>query len=113
MDMFVIRGGRPLAGTVSVSGAKNAALPIMAAALAVDGRCTLRNVPDLADIRTQCALLTQLGMRAERQDSALCIERVTDQPCVADYDLVRRMRAGVYVRGFFSRSRSIATSRAD
>ncbi len=100
MDMFVIRGGRPLAGTVSVSGAKNAALPIMAAALAVDGRCTLRNVPDLADIRTQCALLTQLGMRAERQpDGALCIDRVSGQPCVADYELVRRMRAGVCVLG--------------
>jgi UDP-N-acetylglucosamine 1-carboxyvinyltransferase len=100
MDMFVIRGGRPLAGTVSVSGAKNAALPIMAAALAVDGRCTLGNVPDLADIRTQCALLTQLGMRAERQpDGALCIDGVSDQPCVADYELVRRMRAGVCVLG--------------
>lgn len=100
MDMFVVQGGRPLVGTVAVSGAKNAALPILAATLAVDGVCTLRRVPDLADIRMQCRLLESLGMGvALAADGALVVRCVSDQPCLADYDLVRRMRAGVCVLG--------------
>lgn len=100
MDMFVVNGGRPLAGVVPVSGAKNAALPIMAATLAVEGACTLRHVPDLADIRTQCRLLESLGMEVSRaEDGPLVVRRVSSQSCLADYDLVRRMRAGVCVLG--------------
>lgn len=98
--MFVVRGGRPLGGTVNVSGAKNAALPIMAAALAVDGTCVLRNVPDLADIRTLGELLTTLGLRVERQaDGAVVTAPVRHDACLAHYELVRRMRAGVCVLG--------------
>ena len=52
MDMFVVRGGRPLRGRVTVSGAKNAALPIMAAALVANGTTVLRGVPDLVDVTT-------------------------------------------------------------
>jgi UDP-N-acetylglucosamine 1-carboxyvinyltransferase len=100
MDMFVIRGGRPLGGAVSVSGAKNAALPIMAAALSIDGECVLRNVPDLADVCTLCELLQSLGLSTNRRvDGALVISRQREDASIAHYELVRRMRAGVCVLG--------------
>ena len=100
MDMFVIRGGRPLSGEVAVSGAKNAALPIMAACLAADGACRLRGVPELVDVRTLGTLLVSLGARVQREDDGtLVIETLDDSPCVAEYELVRRMRAGICVLG--------------
>ena len=100
MDMLVIRGGHPLRGSVAVSGAKNAALPIMAAALAVDGPSVLHGVPDLADVATLTQVLGSLGVSIERRgDAALKLEVVDDQPCLADYELVRRMRASVCVLG--------------
>lgn len=100
MDMFVIRGGTPLNGCVSVSGAKNAALPIMAASLATAGPTILQDVPDLVDVRTLGKLLTVLGMRVERQPGGELLLEVNDErPCVAEYDLVRTMRASVCVLG--------------
>lgn len=100
MDMFVIRGGTPLAGTVTVNGAKNAALPIMAAALASSGPSVLQDVPDLVDVRTLCQLLTELGMQVDRDASGdLRLEVVDSQPHAADYELVRTMRASVCVLG--------------
>ena len=100
MDMFVIRGGRRLSGTVPVSGAKNAALPILAATLAVDGPCTLHNVPDLADIRTLSELLGALQLDVRRTPGgAMQVVHLGDSACLADYELVRRMRAGISVLG--------------
>jgi UDP-N-acetylglucosamine 1-carboxyvinyltransferase len=153
MDMFVVHGGRRLAGRVRVSGAKNAALPIMAAALAADGPTVLHGVPDLVDVTTLAELLTALGVTVSREgpstssvkgvrlpilDAAdgngaapqsadepsfeehhvhfpfgvpddhvpldahvppLRLDVVDEQPCLADYDLVRRMRAGICVLG--------------
>lgn len=105
MDMFVVQGGRRLAGRVAVSGAKNAALPIMAAALVADGPSVLHHVPDLVDVQTLGQLLTTLGMRVERGGTAdtasspLTLEVLDERPCVADYELVRRMRAGICVLG--------------
>lgn len=100
MDMFIIRGGRPLQGRVTVSGSKNAALPIMAAALAVDGGCRLHHVPDLADVRTLTSLLVALGARCVRApDGTIELQTAPESDCIADYDLVRRMRAGVCVLG--------------
>jgi UDP-N-acetylglucosamine 1-carboxyvinyltransferase len=100
MDMFVIRGGRPLAGTVSVSGAKNAALPIMAASLLADGLTTLNDVPDLVDVETLGHLLRALGSRVERKPTGeLTLEVLNSRPNLADYELVRRMRASVCVLG--------------
>lgn len=100
MDMLIIRGGRPLHGTVAVSGAKNAALPIMAAALAVDGTCRLRNVPELADVRTLVSLLESLGVRCARDsEKVMELGPASQSTCMADYDLVRKMRAGVCVLG--------------
>ncbi|QDU41365.1 UDP-N-acetylglucosamine 1-carboxyvinyltransferase MurA [Maioricimonas rarisocia] len=100
MDMFVVQGGRPLRGRVAVSGAKNAALPIMAAALATDGPTTLHGVPDLVDVRTMAALLQTLGVAVERaEDGSLQLEVVDKRPAIAEYELVRRMRASVCVLG--------------
>ena len=100
MDMFVIRGGTPLSGEVAVSGAKNAALPIMAACLTADGPCRLQGIPELVDVKTLETLLVSLGARVQREDDgSLFIETLDDSPCVAEYELVRRMRAGICVLG--------------
>jgi UDP-N-acetylglucosamine 1-carboxyvinyltransferase len=100
MDMFVVRGGRPLRGRVSVSGAKNAALPIMAAALVANGTSVLHGVPDLVDVTTLSSVLRSLGMNVERRsDGAIALSTCDEQRCLADYELVRRMRASVCVLG--------------
>lgn len=100
MDMFVVRGGKPLEGRVAVSGAKNAALPIMAAALLAEGPSRIEGVPSLVDVETLGALLQTLGLAIDRRDDgALCLEVVDDRPFVAEYDLVRRMRASFCVLG--------------
>lgn len=100
MDMFVVRGGRPLQGTIAVSGAKNACLPMMAAALAIDGPVHLRAVPQLADVATLSQLLTGLGVSVTRDSAAgLRLEVTEQQSCLAPYDLVRRMRASICVLG--------------
>ncbi|HXY36467.1 MAG TPA: UDP-N-acetylglucosamine 1-carboxyvinyltransferase [Planctomycetaceae bacterium] len=100
MDMFVIEGGVPLSGTVAVSGAKNSALPLMAAALATEGKTVLRGVPRLVDVETLSLLLQTLGVQVRRDDhDALTLEVVDERPHVADYELVRRMRAGFCVLG--------------
>lgn len=100
MDMFVVRGGKPLRGKVSVGGAKNAALPIMAASLAATGTTILKSVPELVDVTTLSQVLQSLGMHVERRmDGSLCLQVVDEQRCLADYELVRRMRASVCVLG--------------
>ena len=100
MDLFVVRGGKPLKGRVTVSGSKNAALPIMAAALAAEGTSIIHGVPELMDVATLCELLRTLGAVVHRlPDGALSITVASEEPCVAHYDLVRRMRASVCVLG--------------
>ena len=66
MDKLVINGGNRLKGTLEISGSKNAALPIMAAALLAEGPSTIRGVPDLADIRSMMELLSDLGVSVKR-----------------------------------------------
>ena len=100
MDMFVIRGSRPLSGRGLVSGSKNAALPMMAASLAAEGTTVLRGVPDLVDVRTLSQLLDSLGMQVTRDaDDSLLLQVTSESQSVADYDLVRRMRASFCVLG--------------
>ncbi|MBI1312930.1 UDP-N-acetylglucosamine 1-carboxyvinyltransferase [bacterium] len=100
MDMFVVQGGTPLQGRVRVSGAKNAALPIMAASIMADEAVTLRDAPDLVDVRTLAHLLGTLGLLVERNDDqSLRLEVIDDAATVADYELVRRMRASICVLG--------------
>ncbi|MGD9742765.1 MAG: UDP-N-acetylglucosamine 1-carboxyvinyltransferase [Dongiaceae bacterium] len=108
MDKIRIRGGRPLQGEIQISGAKNAALPLMAAALLTDDTLCLSNLPHLADITTMATLLAQLGvvinLNGQSTDDGH-IGRVLDLRCRdigstrADYDLVRKMRASILVLG--------------
>ena len=100
MDMFVIRGGSPLQGRVRVGGAKNAALPMLAASIMADSPVTLHDVPELVDVSTLSQLLSSLGVLVERRDDgSMQLEVIDDSPVVADYELVRRMRASICVLG--------------
>ncbi|QDV18908.1 UDP-N-acetylglucosamine 1-carboxyvinyltransferase MurA [Gimesia panareensis] len=100
MDMFIVRGGERLSGSVTVSGAKNSALPLMAAALACDGETALHSIPNLVDVTTQSQVLGSLGMEVHRDESGVLRLRTVDESaCIADYELVRRMRASVCVLG--------------
>ncbi|MCC6660603.1 MAG: UDP-N-acetylglucosamine 1-carboxyvinyltransferase [Phycisphaerales bacterium] len=100
MDTFVIEGGRRLSGTLAVNGSKNAALPLMAAALLTRERLVLRGVPLLADIRNMQKLLQVLGCRAERDgDGDLAMQSADGASVYAPYDIVRTMRAGICVLG--------------
>lgn len=100
MDRLVIRGGNPLAGQVRVDGAKNAALPIMAASLAVSGEVCLRQVPDLTDVATMTELLQSLGTTVRRtSDLSAVITSDSATGGIAKYELVRRMRASICVLG--------------
>ena len=100
MDMFVIKGQTPLRGHAAVGGAKNSALPLMAAALAAEGETVLRGVPRLVDVETLAVLLQTLGVEVTRRENDDLSLRVVDERAdVADYELVRRMRAGFCVLG--------------
>src|SRR5246500_936704 len=103
MDKFVIRGGNPLLGTIRVSGAKNAALPAMAAALLTDEPVILENIPDVRDIQTERNLLVSMGAevelgygRASHRTTMCCRNLVNPE---AAYELVKTMRASTLVLG--------------
>ncbi|MGH7154721.1 MAG: UDP-N-acetylglucosamine 1-carboxyvinyltransferase, partial [Acetobacteraceae bacterium] len=101
MDRIRIRGGRPLHGEITIGGAKNASLPLMAAGLLTDERLILDNVPQLADIHTMAALLSQHGTMVERigDDERTLWLGGTITNTEAPYDIVRKMRASVLVLG--------------
>ena len=99
MEKIVVEGGYRLKGTVAVSGAKNAALPILVSALLAEGWNTYNNVPDLKDIRTIKRLLIDLGARVETSGSVVKADASGLNSCEAPYDLVRTMRASVLVLG--------------
>ena len=98
MDRIRIRGGRPLHGEIPIGGAKNAALPLMAAGLLTDEQLVLSNVPRLADIATMSLLIAQHGPSVTPQDRTLSIGG-TISNTEAPYDIVRKMRASVLVLG--------------
>jgi UDP-N-acetylglucosamine 1-carboxyvinyltransferase len=107
MDRILIRGGNKLKGTIRIGGAKNAALPLLAASLLTDDTLTLANLPHLVDITTLASLLGQLGVELEMNGHApnghagralsLTARRITNT--TAPYELVRKMRASVLVLG--------------
>jgi UDP-N-acetylglucosamine 1-carboxyvinyltransferase len=99
MEKIVIEGGRRLEGTVAISGAKNAALPVLASALLTEGWNTFYNVPDLRDIRTIKSLLTDLGAKVETSENVVKVDAGGLNSHEAPYDLVRTMRASVLVLG--------------
>ncbi len=99
MDKLRIEGGVSLYGTVEISGAKNAALPLLAATLLAPGEHILHNVPDLRDTRTMLKLLEILGVQWQRQGSAVRIQSDQLSGVEAPYELVKTMRASVLVLG--------------
>ena len=100
MDAFKIIGGQPLQGEVTISGAKNAALPILMAALLSETPITFSNVPKLNDIETTLKLLTQFGAKTQwLNDDSLIIDASSIDHCRASYELVKTMRASILVLG--------------
>lgn len=99
MDKILVQGGRKLNGTVRVSGAKNAALPILAAALLCDGPNTFTNVPQLKDIQSTIELLSHLGVRCSADGNTIIADAAGLNNYEAPYDLVRKMRASILVLG--------------
>lgn len=99
MEKLVIEGGKPLHGEVNISGAKNAALPLIAASLLAPGIHVLHNVPDLRDTRTILRLLESLGLSWEREGATLRIDGSGLRYSEASYELVKTMRASVLVLG--------------
>ncbi|MDX9816759.1 MAG: UDP-N-acetylglucosamine 1-carboxyvinyltransferase, partial [Smithellaceae bacterium] len=98
MDKIIVQGGKSLHGDVQISGAKNAALPVMAAALLTEGTNTFHNIPDLMDIKTIKKLLRNLGAQIEGdQTLQINVDKITS--CVAPYELGKTMRACVLVLG--------------
>jgi UDP-N-acetylglucosamine 1-carboxyvinyltransferase len=99
MEGIRICGGKPLAGRVSISGAKNAALPILCATLLSDGESLLRNVPALKDIETTSALLRTLGRQVDSAPPEVRVHAGGNVTPEAPYELVKQMRASVLVLG--------------
>lgn len=100
MARYEINGGRPLTGTVTISGAKNAAVAILPAALLVSGKCRIENVPDISDVRILLNILEGMGAKIELPEPEVveidCSEVQRTEP---DADLVRQMRASYYLMG--------------
>jgi len=99
MDKFQIQGNGPLKGEIRISGAKNAALPILCAGLLTADTVTIGNVPDLQDTRTMLKLLRQMGMKAEMVDGVATLQGADINSPEASYDLVKTMRASILVLG--------------
>ena len=100
MDKFVIKGGKPLMGEVTISGAKNAAVAILPAALLVNGKCRIENVPDISDVRILLDIIRGMGARVEQPEHGVveidCTDLEYKEP---DPNLVCKMRASYYLMG--------------
>ena len=98
MDKILVHGGRSLSGTVTISGSKNSALPILAATLLTKEECVIHHVPDLSDVHFMLQILDHLGAQVERASGTVTVkaEKVTTE---APYEVVRKMRASVCVLG--------------
>jgi UDP-N-acetylglucosamine 1-carboxyvinyltransferase len=98
VDKIVVNGGKPLHGDVRISGAKNAALPVLISALLTESPCTFSNIPDLVDIKTTFKLLRNMGVEIEG-DSTVTVSAGKITASEAPYDLVKTMRASILVLG--------------
>ena len=100
MDKFVIHGGKPLFGEVVISGAKNAAVAILPAALLVSGKCRIENVPNISDVRILMNIIARMGAKITSPERNVveidCSEVTCTEP---DADLVKKMRASYYLMG--------------
>lgn len=100
MDQYVIRGGNPLVGEVEIAGAKNAALPIISAAIMADEPVTLENLPDVNDINVLLESIEKIGARVERLDRhTVRINGATIRDCSVDYEYIKKIRASYYLLG--------------
>jgi UDP-N-acetylglucosamine 1-carboxyvinyltransferase len=99
MDEILIRGGKCIKGKIEISGAKNAALPALAASILLPGKITLQNIPMVKDIRVMCQLLSQMGAAVEPNQNSIEIDSSGLRNFEAPYDLVRTMRASVLLIG--------------
>jgi UDP-N-acetylglucosamine 1-carboxyvinyltransferase len=98
MDSLLIKGGVPLHGEVTVSGAKNAVLPIMAATLLTREKCAIRRVPDLSDVQFMAKILTSLGAEVQTEADAITVRAAKVKP-FGDYELIRKMRGSICILG--------------
>ena len=114
MQKILINGGNLLQGSVPVSGSKNASLPIMAASILTNENLELENVPDLVDVNTMSAVLSSLGVNVTKKDvntNRLTLRYSDSESTIAEYDLVRKMRASILVLGpLLARKRHAAVS---
>jgi UDP-N-acetylglucosamine 1-carboxyvinyltransferase len=99
MDKIVVKGGRRLKGKVAIGGAKNAVLPVMTACLLTRGTCLIENVPHLADVTTMAKVLERLGAKVDFKGHVLRVDTSGVTAHEAPYELVRTMRASIYVLG--------------
>lgn len=99
MERILVTGGRQLNGTIRVSGAKNAVLPVMAASLLAQGTTVLDEIPRLADVKIMCELLGQLGAKTSLEEDRLHIDCSKIDSWEAPYEYMRKMRASVLVMG--------------
>src|SRR2546421_12445818 len=98
MESLSIKGGVPLRGEVTISGAKNAALPIMAATLSTAEPCVIRRVPNLSDVTFMGQILTSLGAKVKFDGAMLTVQAAKIRG-VGDYDLIRKMRGSICILG--------------
>ena len=99
MEKLFIQGGRRLAGTVKISGAKNAVLPVIAASLLASTPSVIEEIPDLDDVKTITEVLQYLGLHTRREPGSLYVDSTGVKSCEASYELVRKMRASFLVMG--------------
>lgn len=98
MDYLEIKGGNPLTGQVSISGSKNAVLPILAATLLTDETCVIRRIPDLSDVKHMANILQTLGAEVSFEGDSLTVKAKEIKP-YGDYDIIRKMRGSVCIMG--------------
>ena len=96
---LIIKGGNPLKGTVTVSGAKNAAVAILPAALLSDEPCVVDNLPDILDVKVLSHILQRMGAKAEFKHNIMAIDPRGVENQAVPYDLTRHMRASYYLLG--------------
>ncbi|HEX7636267.1 MAG TPA: UDP-N-acetylglucosamine 1-carboxyvinyltransferase, partial [Noviherbaspirillum sp.] len=99
MDKLLIAGGNRLSGEINISGAKNAALPILCAGLLTSDTVQLENVPHLHDVSTMTTLLCQMGLRIERDGDRMSLNGAAVNNWEAPYEMVKTMRAAILVLG--------------
>jgi UDP-N-acetylglucosamine 1-carboxyvinyltransferase len=98
MESLLIKGGVPLHGEVTISGAKNAVLPILAATLLTKEPCVIHRVPDLSDVRFMCQILAWLGAQVSCEGTSVRVQAKKIQG-TGDYDLIRKMRGSICIMG--------------